>query len=97
MFNEEGSYVDEGNSRHWLTCRIIGALQWEVIDHAELSKTTKLRVHYKPALLRGSETWTLPNRHKETAGNNHQSAWSFFCLERVHLIDVHCLYCSADS
>ena len=49
-----------------MTCRTIGALNKEVVDPKELSKTTKLSVYnaiVKPSLLYGSETWTLQNRH----------------------------------
>ena len=59
MFNEEGTCEYEVESRIGMTCRTIGVLRKDVVDHKELSKTTKLRVYsaiVKSTLLYGCET-----------------------------------------
>ena len=46
---------------------MVGALRKQVIERKELSKATKLRVinaMVVPALMYGSETWTLQKRHR---------------------------------
>ena len=56
MLSEEGSCEDEVENRIGLTCKTIGVLRKEVVDHKELSKTTKVKVYnaiIKPSLLYG--------------------------------------------
>ena len=57
MFSEGGSCEDKVEKRIGLTCKTIGVLRKEGVDHKELSKTTKLKVYnaiIKPSLLYGN-------------------------------------------